>query len=295
LPGLADSCLKASVRAYNWAKKNDNVPYIQSELSDPSIMTGAYDDFNFTDEFLWASLELFIATGDLKYYEEANVERALNINTGVPSWQNVGTLGLYSLAKNASKFEGDTKYEDVNTDAVAKKIIKMAKTLKAHKIESAYGVAMGTEYGNFGWGSNSFCTNQGVLLIQAYLLTGDKSFLETANANFDYILGRNATTYSFVTGYGKKSTMNPHHRPSEADGIEEPVPGLVAGGPNPGQEDKGNCAGKPYPSTLPAKSYIDHKCSYASNEIAINWNAPLAYIGVGLEAIRSGNFTTYVK
>ena len=30
--------------------------------------------------------------------------------------------------------------------------------------------------------------------------------------------------------------------------------------------------------TPPAKCYIDTLYSYASNEIAINWNAPLAYV-----------------
>ena len=33
-----------------------------------------------------------------------------------------------------------------------------------------------------------------------------------------------------------------------------------------------------YPSKEPARCYVDLVASYASNEIAINWNAPLAYI-----------------
>ena len=32
-----------------------------------------------------------------------------------------------------------------------------------------------------------------------------------------------------------------------------------------------------YPNNNPASSYVDHWCSYASNEVTINWNAPLAY------------------
>lgn len=61
--------------------------------------------------------------------------------------------------------------------------------------------------------------------------------------------------------------------------VKEPVPGLLAGGPNPGQQDRENCreAGVSYPSDRPAQAYVDHFCSYASNEIAINWNAPLVY------------------
>jgi len=76
--------------------------------------------------------------------------------------------------------------------------------------------------------------------------------------------------------------MHPHHRPSVADGIDEPVPGLLAGGPNPSQQDR--CAG--YPSRMPAESYLDADCSYASNEIAINWNAPLVYVANAIEALQ---------
>jgi endoglucanase len=90
---------------------------------------------------------------------------------------------------------------------------------------------------------------------------------------------------SFVTGFGTRSPMHPHHRPSEADGIEAPVPGMLVGGPNPGLQDAKDCPA-PYPSRLPALSYLDHVCSYASNEIAINWNAPLVYVAAAMESLQ---------
>ena len=93
-----------------------------------------------------------------------------------------------------------------------------------------------------------------------------------------------AVELSFVTGYGARSALHPHHRPSVADGIEAPVPGWLVGGPQPGQQDKKDCPA-PYPSALPARSYLDHACSYASNEIAINWNAPLVYVSAGVQAL----------
>jgi endoglucanase len=48
---------------------------------------------------------------------------------------------------------------------------------------------------------------------------------------------------------------------------------MLVGGPQPGWQDK--CS---YPSRLPAKSYLDDWCSYSTNEVAINWNAPLVYV-----------------
>ncbi len=75
--------------------------------------------------------------------------------------------------------------------------------------------------------------------------------------------------------------MFPHHRPSVADGITEPVPGLLVGGPNKGMQDKCH-----YEFTETETAYIDNDCSYASNEIAINWNAPLVYLANAIEALK---------
>jgi endoglucanase len=75
--------------------------------------------------------------------------------------------------------------------------------------------------------------------------------------------------------------MFPHHRQSAADGIAEPVPGLLVGGPNPGMQD-----GCKYEYTEPETAYTDAVCSYASNEIAINWNAPMVYLANAIEALK---------
>jgi endoglucanase len=75
--------------------------------------------------------------------------------------------------------------------------------------------------GDFYWGSNGVVANYGMLTLVAYLLSKDPSYLESSIHSLDYLLGRNATGYSFVTGFGSRSARNPHHRPSTADGIPE--------------------------------------------------------------------------
>jgi endoglucanase len=284
LPGLSDSCLKASIRAYEWAKKN-NVLYKQNEISEafkPAIVTGAYDDHNFSDEAQWAALELYTTTDKSEYFVEANIKGSLD-KFGIPSWQKVNSLGLISVAhKNGIHYMGDG-------DGTQEPLLKLADKLKNHALnQSAYGVPMGESQSDFVWGSNSTVANQGIILIQAYNLTKDKAYLNAAIACLDYLLGRNGTGYSFVTGFGEKSTLHPHHRPSEADGIAEPIPGFLAGGPNPSQQDLVHCPDVEYPSDKPATSYLDHVCSYASNEIAINWNAPLVYLTLAIEAVKAG-------
>jgi len=60
------------------------------------------------------------------------------------------------------------------------------------------------------------------------------------------------------------------------------VPGMIVGGPKAG--DHGDCPGQAY-SPAPAKAYLDALCSYTTNEIAINWNAPLVYVSAALQAL----------
>lgn len=122
--------------------------------------------------------------------------------------------------------------------------------------------------------------NQGILLLYAYKQSNEHVFLEGAFDNLIYILGRNATGYSYVTGFGSKTPLHPHHRLSESRPDLPPLAGCIVGDPNPGKQD-----GCTYTSSFADESYTDESCSYASNEIAFNWNAPFAYLTNSLEAI----------
>jgi endoglucanase len=119
--------------------------------------------------------------------------------------------------------------------------------------------------------------NKALLLIYAYEQTDNNSYFQIASMQLNYIMGTNAHNISFITGVGTNSVMHPHHRPSVADGVINPVPGLLAGGPDQYLDDP-VLQSHFNSSTPPALCYIDDVGSYASNEIAINWNAPLVFV-----------------
>ena len=173
-------------------------------------------------------------------------------------------------------------YSSMVVSQMKDSVLHMANDFVSKSMSNAFATVMGQSVRDFIWGSNAVAANEGILLLNAYIISKDKKYLNGAVTNLDYLLGRNATGYCFVTGIGSKSPMHPHHRPSEADGIVEPVPGLLAGGPNPGKQDGCN-----YPFSEPETAYLDDVCSYASNEIAINWNAPVVYLANALEALSS--------
>ncbi|MFC6998842.1 glycoside hydrolase family 9 protein [Rufibacter roseus] len=280
-PGLSDSCLTAAKKAWEWAKKNPKVLYDQDAMNksfDPDVNTGAYGDKDVSDEFIWAAAELYITTGQDSYYTSVNM--VPDAKMPIPSWPQVRLLGYYTLMRNIEKLSPVAK---IDVGVIKDRLVQLANEMVQGGAAGAYRTVMGRVTEDYIWGSSSVAANQGIVLVQAYKLTGDKKYLTAALSNLDYLLGRNAVGYSFVTGFGEKSTKFPHHRPSVADKVVEPVPGLLSGGTNANANKQDKCEG--YTSSFPDEMYLDHDCSYASNEIAINWNAPLVYLASALEAL----------
>ncbi|HYD53542.1 MAG TPA: glycoside hydrolase family 9 protein [Gemmatimonadaceae bacterium] len=276
LPALADSLVAAATAAWRWAEAHPDSLYDQRRLNAahrPAINTGEYGDRRVDDERRWAAAELYLTTRDAVYLPVAATIATQPAR--VPGWPQVGALGLYSLLQHRASLP-----PSLDASALEARLLTLAGSLVARRRASPYEVTLADS--DFVWGSNAVAADQGIALLQAYRITRDTAYLHGALAQLDYLLGRNATGYSFVTGIGAKPPRLPHHRPSAGDTVAAPVPGLLVGGPNPRQQDR--CPG--YPSTLPARSYVDATCSYAANEIAINWNAPLAYLAGAIDALR---------
>lgn len=270
-PEFAAQAARAAMAAYGWAERNPRVIYQQERLADPAVSTGTYGDFNLSDEWYWAAAELYLLTGDQRFADVAAKNQPRHFSA--PTWGNVAALGTFSLLGN----------QVAQFPALSAQLTSYCDSLVATTAKSSFQTPCGNSPRDFGWGclAETFGAN-GLALCLANRLTGNKKYLAAAQQNADYVLGRNATGYCYITGFGTKSPMHPHHRPSEADGIEAPYPGLLAGGPNPGQQDKSDV--KSYPSNQPDESYIDVMQSYASNEIAINWNASILALLGWLEA-----------
>lgn len=276
-----EGALQQAKRAYEWAEKNPKVYYRQEVMNrdfDPDVQTGTYGDGNVQDEWMWAKAELFLATRDMSFIQDMASDYE-NIRFSNPSWGNVTGLAFFSLANVLSSAGDAAPYIAPVKDFIGKQIKTVADSYMQTLEGSCFDAPCGNSPRDFGWGCNGeqVC-GKGIILLYAHKLTGDKKYLEGAKKVADYLLGRNATGYCFVTGFGTFAPKHPHHRLAESDGIEEPLPGFLVGGPNPGQQDRAEVPN--YPSNQPDESYFDTMQSYASNEIAINWNATLvAFIG----------------
>jgi endoglucanase len=272
---FADRCLKAAEIAYEAAKANPKL------FADPRDTKGGgpYDDNNVSDEFYWAAAELWLTTGKTNY--KTDVEQSpldATINTGgdgaqaLVNWQVVDGLGKISLALRAPKAPDREKYR--------KQIVLAAdrfqKLIDTNGYRFPFGLGKSNEYP---WGSNSCIVNNALVLALAYDFTKDVKYRDGVVASLDYIFGRNAMGQSYVTGYGERPLLHPHHRfwAQQANAkFPAPPPGALSGGPNSGLQD-------PYVKAAgltgckPQKCFIDHSEAWSANEITINWNAPLTW------------------
>ncbi|WP_299711247.1 glycoside hydrolase family 9 protein [uncultured Tenacibaculum sp.] len=255
----SNQLLEAAVKAYDWAKKHPKDYFTNPK----GVRTGQYEDFDLVGEFQWAAAELFVTSGNKKFIKDISVA---TVSNKVPWWQDASALTLYTIVKYGENFKGQIPFKKAKN-----KFLSKADELKNRILKSSMRIAMdGSDYV---WGSNGVAGNQLMYIMKAYELTKDESYLDAVFVGLDYLLGRNGTGISYITGAGVNAAKFPHHRTSEADKVDLPVPGMVVGGPQPGQQDK--CK---YISKMPAKSYSDTWCSYASNEVTINWNAPIVYV-----------------
>jgi len=266
----AKGLLSSAIRAWEWSASNPEVFF----RNPPDVFTGGYGDNELSDEFYWAAAELYICTGEKRYLEYLMENQEPYIHQETNSWKFFSrNMGFHSLLINGEKID----------PALASSLTEKHLELSDQIVAKLEGIPYHVGVDHFEWGSNSDVLNQAMILCLAHQLTGKPEYLDGVIRSIDYIFGKNATGYSFLTGFGDKQVMHPHHRPSGADGNVDPVPGFIIGGPNKDKQDR--YSNVEYPSDFPAKAYADVQASYASNEVCLNWNAPAVFVLGYLEQV----------
>lgn len=269
---------EAAKRAYAWALEHPDVYYDQDAMNaqfKPEITTGAYPDTCVADEFYWAKTELYLLTKEPEYNENPHSTFVYK----PAAWGDVAELADLEWMMHPDEGGHFSIVREAQLLAYLKQDLKDAETISVHRCP----------YGNcendFFWGCNSEgCCWRGVECLYAYRLTGDEQYRINAERCLNYILGQNATGYCYVTGFGSRPTSHPHHRLSYTN-PHGTIPGFLAGGPNPAQQDR-ITDGVKYPKNVPAdESYLDFQPSYASNEVTINWNVTLFALTAGIDAL----------
>ena len=278
---------------------------------------GPYGDDNVKDDAYWAACEIFVSASAMGDSDAATYKKkidessyAYKVDTRMVggenkdgsftsfNWGNTASAGSLTLALHSDLLSAS------ENSTIKANIMKAADEYIACENEQGYGIPYkydGAGYNDpnnldpsiiingYEWGSNSMVINNCIVMAYAYDLAEDIKYMNGIASAMNYLLGCNPLSFSYITGYGEYKEKNPHHRywSYELDKTLPMAPdGILSGGPNAGLQD-------PYVRALgfvpgdadnpSQRCFVDSIEAWSTNEVTINWNAPLAWIASFLQ------------
>lgn len=263
-PDYSEVLLSAALKSYRWLEQNPD--YIFENRTE--CTTGGYGERTDRDNRFWAAAELYSLTGEDKYHDMLLSLMEEDFSLTALGYADIGGLGAIAYILSG---RGD----EAVTEKLINGFVSEAQRLADIADKCGYGAAMLPEY--YHWGSNMSLLKHAMTFLIADRLTGSKNYERYAAAQLHYLLGCNATGYSYVSGTGERSINYPHLRPTAADSIDLCIPGMVSGGANRGRNDPD--AKRLIPDgTPPMKCFVDDEKCYSLNEITIYWNSPAVFL-----------------
>ena len=260
---------RAAGRALAWLDAHSDL-VMTERLYDGREYGGAYMDRDDADERFFAHA----AWAALKRTKQAVARaerlipkrrRALDASGNDTSWNETDLLGMWAL-----KSVDDALSPDARTE-VHEALRAAAREWRVLQRGSPWLLPMRDDQG-FPWGSNGMLATIGWHWLLWARADGDDGFAEAAEALLPYFHGRNPLGQTYVTN--AKGARDPHLRPVVSGAIELP-PGFLVGGPN-SIDLAGDPAGGAILGRAPLRMYVDRRESFATNEVAINWQAAWA-------------------
>jgi endoglucanase len=244
---FAQTCLTAAQTSYAFLQANPARIF----PDDSAFATGGYDDNSDLDERAWAAAELWDTTGDAAVLTDLETRLGTMSVAANFDWQNVDNLAIFRYLLSTKPGR--------NPDLVAKlqgQVIATANSLSSIARSNSYGRAI-----SYWWGAGGAVARTAMNLATANALSPDPKYTDTILIELDHLLGRNHYDRSLVTMVGYHPPLHPHHRPSAADNVQDPWPGLLVGGQD----------------TAQTYDWVDDQNQANLNEIAINWTGAMVY------------------
>lgn len=177
------------------------------------------------DDRVWASLELYGATGDQKFHNYFLTHHKPETNR----WGWIPLFASFGQASIAAAFMNQPAL-DPSMKARCVAAVKLAGD--QHVTDSqkrSYRLSISDDpltFGSWGW---IFPQERIFQLLMANAVAPNPTYLQTALYNWDFLLGENPLGLSYFTGIGSKRPREVVHTQSWFDRIEPPVPGLPIG------------------------------------------------------------------
>ncbi len=277
---LAGNYLAAAQQIYTWGKARTGIAGDADEF---------YVDTDYRDDMAWAAAELYRATGTASYLTDA---RSYCDSAG--DWYNKSDTSL-----NWSRSYAWANYEVASLDPTYKSTVT-ARMNNHLNIKKTYADA---QFWNNSsqpqWGSYEAMSNNAVEALMYQELSGSSAYLNLAQQQLDFMLGKNPWGVSMLNGAGTTWFKNPRHRVTTLNRVNNPAYELL-GAWSEGFETSAQYAvdqldpllsGQEDPNIVQFNDnrmiWHDNRRDYATNEVTITGNAA----GMAMAAFMGGGYT----
>ena len=160
---------------------------------------------DYLDELMWGSIWLYVATGDKTYMDNVDklmVEKRIGDGAGNSfndNWTQCWDYVLTGVFIKLATLSPNPLYKEIAEDHL---------DYWQNRLKSSPG---GIRFLD-SWGVCKYPAAESMVQLVYYKYTGDKSCLDFAKSQIDYILGDNPNNMSYVVGFGDKYPQEPHHR-----------------------------------------------------------------------------------
>jgi endoglucanase len=270
---FAARCLDSATRAWKYLSAHPGIFPPGGYTDPPGINgTGAYADPSDREERFWAASEMFRTTGGEEYNRAAITGASIwtPAFTYPAGWTDPHPWGMLSYL-----FCGQPGVDQGLRDRIRSEFLAYAASILEKMGKNGYPSVLSQD--QYYWGSNSLIMGYACDLIVAFTMTGEERFRDAALGQLDAVLGCNTLDLSFVTGTGTRSVRDPWHAASAWDGIDDPVPGFLPGGPNKYLDDPVVADAQKRHGLAPAACFVDSKSAYSANEVCLPYNSPLVF------------------
>jgi endoglucanase len=267
---LAGRFSSVAMKASQFLEENPDLIMIEDKY-DGYEYGGPYSDKSDRDERLLASISRawlnrkIVESDRKKILALASIDR---FSDPSPDWMNVNFLSVFS-ALLISQHDDSLFHEQLK-----KEVFKHFDALILKQKTNPYGLIYAGDGDAFNWGSNGIIATLGSQFLWLHALTDNSEYWDAAYNMSHWFFGLNPHGIIFATGSSRYNAKRPHFRPLLSQAAPNPN-GLLVGGPN-SVELKGDIAASPLFKKAPMQVYIDHQDSWATNEVAINWQAAWA-------------------
>jgi hypothetical protein len=249
---FADKCLSAAEDLYSI---RNSVP------DDDSSESGAYQDDKYLGKLALGAAELYKTTGNKKYLQDA-VSYADSAGSDYWwSWGNINSLADYRVAQFVPRF--------------ANYIINNLQQFEQNSAKSVFGLGL-----PYTWGTTNSLLGVSLQAILYKDLTGINAFDTLAEAQRDFVLGRNPGGLSFIYGLGKLFPRHFHSQVAFFHGGY--LPGALSAGPAPVdvlKRYKIERSDHMYDIfNSDSVKYYDDRADYITNEPTITGNATALFV-----------------